>query len=119
MNNKSEWLLRVVDTVVDCCSMEVDSSGRRNMTRDDVLGKSRSENIVMTRCIVAMLIVGEGYSVSTVAMLMNRTSHAVRKMIESGHQYQMTSRAFRIANAEATLAVKAMGENMSIPQRGL
>lgn len=106
MNNKESELYHIVDMVVECCATQINDNGDMSVTRDDVLGKSRKENIVMTRSILAMILKSAGYSTSTAAALMKRTPHAVRHMIELGHEYYKTSRAFRIANAEATLKLR-------------
>lgn len=106
MNNKELELYRIVDIVVECCAMQVDDTGRMSVTREDVLGKSRAENVVMTRCILVHQLVGAGFSTTTAAQLLHRTTHAVRHLLEVGDQYMKTSRAYRIANAEATLRCK-------------
>lgn len=51
MNDKEKELWRVIDNVVKCCAMEM-PDGSLSITREDVLGKSRAENLVMTRCMV-------------------------------------------------------------------
>lgn len=103
MNNKELELYRIVDYVVDCCATQVDNTGRMSVTREDVLGKSRAENVVMTRSILVNQLVSAGFSTTTAAQLLKRTTHAIRHLLEVGHQYEQTSRAYRIANAEATL----------------
>lgn len=106
MNDKETMLYRIVDVVVSCCAMQVDDDGTMSLTREDVLGKSKEENVVMTRCILAMCIISAGYSVTTVAQLLHRTPQSIRHLINLGHNYYKTSRAFRIANAEATIKLK-------------
>lgn len=106
MNDKEKLLMKIVEIVVDCCATQIDDTGRMSVTREDVLGKSRAENVVMTRCILAMMVVGAGYSITTTAQLLGRTVHAVRHLLEAGHSYHISSRAFRIASAEATLKCK-------------
>lgn len=103
MNNKETELYRILDLVVECCATQVDENGKMSITREDVLGKKRAENVVMTRCILVNQIVSAGYSTTTAAMLLHRTPHAIRHLLEVGTQYEKTSRAYRIANAEATL----------------
>lgn len=106
MNNKQTELYRILDNVVKCCATQVDDTGKLSVTKDDVLGKSRTENIVMTRCILVSQIIGAGYSVTTVAQLLHRTVPAIRHLINLGYQYRKTSRAYRIADAEATILCK-------------
>lgn len=108
MNNKEQELNRIVDYVVDCCATQVDDNGTMSLTREDVLGRSRAENIVMTRCILIQQILSAGYSTTTAAQLLHRTPHAIRHLLEVGVQYEKTSRAYRIANAEATMKCREL-----------
>lgn len=95
MNEKEKELRRIVEIVVGCCNTE-----DGGVTTDDVLGKTRKENVVLTRCILAAEIVRQGYSVTTAAWIMGRTVQAVRQMIANDAGYEKTSRAYRIAKAE-------------------
>lgn len=104
MNDKETELYRIAECVVGCCATKVDdASGRMSVTVEDVLGKSRAENVLMTRCILVGEIVGAGYSVTTAAQLLKRTPQAIRHLQELGYQYHRSSRAYRIAEAEAVL----------------
>lgn len=107
MNNKESELHRIVDIVVGCCATDV-GDGKMSVTCEDVLGPSRSENVVMTRCILVEQILGAGYSVTTAAQLLKRTVQAVRHMREMGENYRRSSRAYRIADAQATLLCRDM-----------
>lgn len=109
MNEKETELRRIVDVVIECCATEIDG-GCLSLTKEDVLGRNRSENVVMTRCIIANQIISAGYSVATVALILNRTVQSVRHMIEMGLNYSKTSRAYRIAEAEASRKCKGNAE---------
>ena len=51
MNKKEELIWRVIDNVISCCAVtRID--GAKSITREDVVGKSREENVVLTRCLV-------------------------------------------------------------------
>lgn len=102
MNNKESELYRILDIVIECCATKVDDD-RLSITREDVLGKSRSENVVMTRCILVSQIIGSGYSTTTAAQLLHRDTHTIRHLLELDYKYLSTSKAYRIAHAEATL----------------
>lgn len=108
MNNKSTILNTIIDIVLDCCSMQV--GDERNVTRQDLLGDCRRQNVVMTRCILVHMILAAGYSVDTIALLLNKTARSVRHMSDVGYQFLQTSRAYRIAYAEATLRCKSIQE---------
>lgn len=100
MNAKEAELRRIVDVVIGCCATEI-QEGSKTITRDEVLGRSRSENAVMTRCILVDQIITAGYSIATAALVLNRTAQAVRHMLEMCTRYRRTSRAYRIADEEA------------------
>lgn len=106
MNNKEAELHRILDIVVSCCATQISEDGKMSITKDDILGKSRVENVVMTRCILCRLISWNGYSVTTIAQMLNRTASAVRHLIALGDNYYKTSKAYRIAEAEAMLKCK-------------
>lgn len=113
MNNKERYIQAVVSAVVDCCATEIDDEGTMSVTREAVLGRSRAENVVMTRCIAVMMLLGAGYSVTTIAQIFRRTPNAIRHLVEAGNNYLLTSRAFRIANAEATLRCRDIEDGSS------
>lgn len=113
MNNKESYLYKVAETAVRCCATKIDEL-TMSLTIDDVLGKSKAENVVMTRCILVMLVLGEGYSVSTLAQMLHRTPHAIRNLQAKGYEYASVSRAFRIAAAEATLAVEKLRHEVGL-----
>lgn len=51
MNKKEELIWKIIDNVISCCCV-TDLDGTTTITRKDVVGKSREENVVMTRCLV-------------------------------------------------------------------
>lgn len=112
MNNKQKELHRLVDIAVECCATEIDDAGTLSVTKEDVLGKNRTENVVMTRCVLICLILHQGYSIETCAKLLDRTKPAIRHLEKLSDNYFKTSRAYRIAMAEATLKVKDLDNNI-------
>lgn len=114
MNNKESELHKIVEIVVGCCCTDM-GEGKMSVCKEDVLGKSRMENVVMTRCILVSQIVSAGYSMATAAMLLDRTVPAVRHMLKMAQNYRASSRAYRIADAEATLKCR----DISVSNSGL
>lgn len=106
MNNKSKELYNILNIVVECCAFQISEDGTMSITKDDILGKSRAENVVMTRCILVHQLIDAGYSITTCAQLLNRTIPAIRHLITLGYDYLKTSKAYRIANAEVILKCK-------------
>lgn len=105
MNDKEKELWRVIDNVIKCCAIEL-PSGELSITREDVLGKSRAENLVMTRCMVVEQMIHAGFSITTIATVLIRTVPAVRHLCKMAYTYLSTSRVYRLATAQATLLNK-------------
>lgn len=106
MNNKETILNKIIDIVVECCSTNI--NGVQTLSRADILGESKKENHVMSRAILALQLKHEGYSVTTIAMLLGREEQSVRKLIKKGYDYVATSRACRIAAAEVVIKCKEL-----------
>lgn len=102
MNDKETALYNIVDIVVMCCATEI-ADGVISVTRDDVLGGSRNENVCMTRTILVNQLLWAGFSVSTVAALLNKTPNAIRHIQRKHDEFVKSSRAYRIALSEATI----------------
>lgn len=79
MNDKEKELWRVIDNVIKCCAI-TNSDGTLNITREEVIGKSRAENLVMTRCMVVKQMLHAGFSTTITAQVLNRTVQAVRHL---------------------------------------
>ena len=105
MNKKEELIWRVIDNVISCCAV-TRNDGTKSITREDVVGKSREENVVLTRCLVVEQMVHAGFTISTIAFILNRTIQATRHLLKMNNDYYESSRAFRLATSEATLLNK-------------
>lgn len=105
MNKKEELIWKVIDNVISCCAVTI-IDGAKSITREDVVDKSREENVVMTRCLVVEQMVHAGFTISTIAFIINRTVQATRHLLKMSTNYYETSRAFRLATSEATLLNK-------------
>lgn len=69
MNKKEELIWRVIDNVINCCAVtRID--GAKSITREDVVGKSREENVVLTRCLVVEQMVHAEFTISTIAFIL-------------------------------------------------
>lgn len=105
INKKEELIWKVIDNVISCCAVtRID--GAKSITREDVVGKSREENVVLTRCLVVEQMVHAGFTISTIAFILNRTVQATRHLLKMSNDYYESSRAFRLATSEATLLNK-------------
>ena len=86
MNKKEELIWRVIDNVISCCAVtRID--GAKSITREDVVGKSREENVVLTRYLVVEQMVHAGFTISTIAFILNRTVQATRHLLKMSNDY--------------------------------
>lgn len=106
MNRKQELINKIIDIVLECCNTEI--YGVEPITHDDLLGPDRSENVVMTRCIFVTQMIFMGFSRTTVANILHRNEKTIGNILTQAHQYRITSCAYRIAEAESTIEMKAI-----------
>lgn len=110
MNKKEKELWRIIDNVIKCCTMTNDD-GFPSITREDVLGKLRTENVVMCRCMVVEQMLHAGFSVTTIKTVLNRSSQDIRHLRKLAYRYIEQSRVYRLATAEATILNKNIDPN--------
>lgn len=97
MNDKEREVYKIVDIVIACCAWD----GNEEELRKRVLGGSRDDNTVLTRCMMARMLAFAGYSNATIAMLLHRDQKSVRNMLESARDLRKQRRSYRIAEDEA------------------
>lgn len=108
MNNKETFLYKIVEAVVSCCATRL-ADGSMSVTVEDVLSQERIGEVAhMTRCILVRQISVMGYSVETIAGLLGRREATIRDMLIRGNDLELTSYAYHIAAAEATLKCKQL-----------
>lgn len=110
MNKKQSIIDKVLHIVVDCCSIDID--GEVQITAEDVRGRCRKDSVCMTRCIFVKQMVYLGYSRSTIAAYLHRDVKSIGNLIASANAFYDSSRAYRIAEAEATLLLKDIDSNI-------
>lgn len=105
MNKKEQLIWSIIDNVISCCAItKVD--GTHSITREAIVSKSREENVVMARALVVEQMVHAGFTISSIACILNRTVQATRHLFKMSTEFYQTSRAFRLATSEATLLNK-------------
>ena len=105
MNKKEQLIWSIIDNVISCCSI-TRADGTRSITREDLVGKSREENVVMARALVVEQMVHAGFTITSIAYILNRTVQATRHLFKMSTEFYQTSRAFRLATSKATLMNK-------------
>ena len=96
MNDKEKLFHAIVERVAKCCSY-VMKDGRQSITAADILGRKRTENVSMSRCIAVSLLVSAGFTISSCALMMHRSPPAIRHMMKLDRQLNETSMVYRIA----------------------
>lgn len=105
MNKKEQLIWSIIDNVISCCAI-TKTDGSHSITRDDIVSKSREENVVMARALVVEQMVHAGFTITSIACILNRTVQATRHLFKMSTEFYQTSRAFRLATSEATLLNK-------------
>lgn len=100
MNNKERLMQKVMELCAKCCSYAT-GDGRGTVTAGDLRGRSRAENISMSRCICVGILISMGFTISSLAFALNRTAPAIRHMVELDRRYERTSLVYRIAQRQA------------------
>lgn len=90
--------------IIACDIPRADST--HSISREDIVGKSREENVVMVRALVVEQMVHAGFIISSITCILNRTVQATRHLFKMSTEFYQTSRAFRLATSEATLLNK-------------
>lgn len=103
MNGKESVIYKVLDIVVEECTCTINDEV--TVTREDVLGKCKRDNVKMTRCMFVAQLRDLGYSTATIAAVLHRQPKAVPEILSVAYGYKKTSRCFRRANAKCTLRV--------------
>ena len=98
MNDKDYELNRIISIVVNCCKSSIWSD--KSMTREDLLGKSKNENVCMARAILVSQLINAGFTISTISCLLRRTTQGIRHIIKSNYSLLKSSRAYKIASGE-------------------
>ena len=101
MNDKQEVMNKIVDIVVDCTTSRINEVA--TVTRDDLLGMSRNENHVMARSLLALQLKHEGFTTTSIALLLKRTEQAIRQMYKAGYDNVANNRICRKAAAQIVI----------------
>lgn len=107
MNKKEQAIWVIIDNVIKCCAI-TNPDGTPSITREDILGKSRIENLVMTRCMIVQQMLQAGFSITTVATILCRSPQEIRHLRKQAHYYTEASCVYRLAMIEA----KALNKNI-------
>ena len=98
-NNKQKELNKIIENCISCC---ITQEGTNRVVKEKVLGKARSINIVMTRCVCVNQLIHAGYSICTIAEALHETPTSIRKIKRVSSVFEKFSKAYQIALNEAS-----------------
>ena len=98
MNDKDYELDRIVSVVINCTKSSIWSDN--SITREELLGKSKNENVCMARAILVSQLIESGFTITTIANLLRRTAQGIRHIVKSNYSLLKSSRAYKIASGE-------------------
>ena len=98
-NNKQKELNKILENCISCC---ITKEGTNKVVKEKVLGKARSINIVMTRCVCVNQLIQAGYNICTIAEALHKTPTSIRKIKRVSSVFEKFSKAYQIALNEAS-----------------
>ena len=98
-NNKQNELNKIIQNCISCC---ITQEGTDQVIKEKVLGKARSINIVMTRCVCVNQLIQAGYNICTIAEALHKTPTSIRKIKRVSSVFEKFSKAYQIALNEAS-----------------
>ena len=98
-NNKQNELNKIIENCISCC---ITKEGTDQVVKEKVLGKARSINIVMTRCVCVNQLIQAGYNICTIAEALHKTPTSIRKIKRVSSVFEKFSKAYQIALNEAS-----------------
>ena len=98
-NNKQKELNKIIDNCISCC---INQEGTDQVVKEKVLGKARSINIVMTRCVCVNQLIQAGYNICTIAEALHKATTSIRKIKRVSSVFEKFSKAYQIALNEAS-----------------
>ena len=98
-NNKQKELNKIIENCISCC---ITQEGTNRVVKEKVLGKARSINIVMTRCVCVNQLIQAGYNICTIAEALHKTTTSIRKIKRVSSVFEKFSKAYQIALNESS-----------------
>lgn len=92
MNDKLKNVIRLTRIALSCSSTDA--------TENDVVGNSRTEELVRIRCLLISVLVANGYTVTFIAKYLNRTKQAIRYLMKLALKYSKHNNSYRLTETE-------------------
>ena len=70
MNKKETLIWSIIDNVIKACDIPR-ADGTHSINREDIVGKSREENVVMARALVVEQMVHAGFTITSISYILD------------------------------------------------
>lgn len=97
MNDLEEKMQRIVDVVVSSCITTIKVAGSELVSKEEILSKSKKQNAVKARIILAFALHRYGYTYTSISALLGCTRSAVSKMITKHSEFKRTNKTYLLA----------------------
>lgn len=119
MNVKEDVLQQVLRAVIDCCSYEMED-GKQSITMDMIMSTERiGDNVNMTRCMIVRQLNNLGYNNESIAAVLCRSESTIRDMLKRGDDFRDTRYAYRLAEDEVEVRIKAIKDSMKRAEKDI
>lgn len=112
MNELETKMQRIVDVVVSSCITTIRMAGSELVSKEEILSKSKKQNAVKARHILAFALHRYGFTYSSICGLLGCTKSAVSKMITQHTEYKKQSKTYLLACKSIKLYIEG-NDNVS------
>lgn len=112
MNDLEEKMQSIVDVVVSSCITTMNVVSSELATKEEILSKSKKQNAVMARSILAFALHRYGFTNTSICSLLGCTKSAVSKMITKHAEYKKTNKSYLLACKSIRLYIEG-NDNVS------
>ena len=96
MNESQRKFKMIVNVVVSASVTAVEIDGQEEILMSDIFSKSKRENVVRARTLLAVALHKYGYTVEDVCKLLDVSRSAVCKMFAAHEDYKRISRIYEL-----------------------
>lgn len=113
MNDINKEIHLIIDTVIACSKAEI-AHDVMSVTKEEVLGRSRKENAIRVRSLIAYFLYNDGLSITTIGQILGKSQQAVRYKLALHDNFYKSSHIFRIVHAQIVRTLKEKAINFEL-----
>ena len=106
MNIKDRLLGSIINIVIYGCKSQMWNDS--DITKENVLGQSKNENVCLARAILVGVLIEAGYTKTSIAGILKRTTKGVGYLLKSNYLLLKTSRLYRIVKEDISAKCRSI-----------